>query len=78
MLFRSRDLESQAQNRSFHVVERTRTSAKCFENVKCRCKTIVFHRQICKFVTYLLPSSSKFASKLPNIFNLHRDGTPLI
>ena len=52
---------TQLQNRSFHVVERTRTSAKCRKNEKCTCKackTNVFHRQICKFVTFLLPSSS--------------------
>ena len=42
---------TQLQNRSFLVVERTRTSAKCP-------KTIVFHCQICKFGTFLLPSSS--------------------
>ena len=31
-----------------------------FKNEKCTCtacKTIVFHHQICKFVTFLLPSS---------------------
>ena len=43
---------TQVQNRSFHVVERTRT----FQNVKRlkmhvqACKNTVFHRQICKFV----------------------------
>ena len=34
-----------------------------FKNDKCTCKacrTIVFHRQICKFRTFLLPSSSWF------------------
>ena len=103
---------TQLQNRSFHVVERTRTSSKCqkmknarakrakilffivkyanlwgfccrrrrgclsskererLRNVKnedctCKaCKTIVFHNQICKFVTFLLPSSS-WLRKLP-------------
>ena len=37
-----------------HVVERTITSAKC---PKMKRETIVFCRQICKFVTFLLPSS---------------------
>ena len=40
------------------------------------CKTIVFHYQICKFVTFLLPSSS-WLRKLPSISSaasvLHRD-----
>ena len=39
---------TQLQNRSFHVVERTRTSAKMSKNEKCTfkaCKTTVFHRK---------------------------------
>ena len=36
------------------------------ENCTCKaCKSIVFHCQICKFVTFLLPSSS-WLRKLPN------------
>ena len=53
-------LSTQLQNRSFHVVGRTRTSAKCPKIKKCTCKackTIVLHCQICKFVTFLLLSS---------------------
>ena len=73
------------QNRSFHVVERTRTSTKCQKMksarakrakilsfiVKCEkctceaCKNTVFHCKICKFVGFLLPSSS-WLLKLPN------------
>ena len=51
----------QVQNRSFHVVERTRTCAKYEKNEECPSKawkSIVFRRQICKFVTFSLPSSS--------------------
>ena len=50
---------TQLQNRSFHVVERTRMSTKCqkmnVQNVK---KITVFHSKICKFVTLFLPSLS--------------------
>ena len=52
---------TQLQNRSFHVIERTRTSSKCQKMKKCTCKACkntVFHCQICKFVGFLLPSSS--------------------
>ena len=56
---------TQLQNRSFHVVERTRTSTKC-QNMKKACKNAVFHCQICKFVGFLLPSSS-WLLKLPII-----------
>ena len=36
------------------------------EECTCKaCKTIVFHRQVCKFETFLLPSSS-WLLKLPN------------
>ena len=48
---------TQLQNRSYHVVERTRTSAACLKNEICTCKaceTIVFRRHICKFVTFSL------------------------
>ena len=51
----------QLQNRSFYVVERTRTSAKCQKIKKCTCKACkntVFHCQICKFVGFMLLSSS--------------------
>ena len=59
---------TQLQNSSFHVVERTRTSTKCQKLKKCTCKACrntVFHCQICKFVGFLLPSSS-WLLKLPN------------
>ena len=52
---------TQLQNRSFHVVERTRTSSKCQKTKNARAKrakNTVFHCQICKFVTFLLLSSS--------------------
>ena len=60
---------TQLQNRSFHVVERTRTSSKCqmskHERCTCKaCKNTVFYCQICKFVGFLLPSSS-WLLKLP-------------
>ena len=58
---------TQLQNRSFHVVERTRTSSKCQEmkNARAkRAKNTVFHCQKCKFVGFLLPSSS-WLLKLP-------------
>ena len=54
-------LSTQLQNRPFHVEERERTSAKCpkMKNARAkRAKTIVFHCQICKFVTVLLQSRS--------------------
>ena len=52
---------TQLQNWSFHVVERTRTSTKCEKNEICTCnacKNTIFHCQICKFVGFLLLSSS--------------------
>ena len=59
---------TQLQNKSFHVVERTRTSSKCqkMKNSRAkRAKNTVFHCQICKFVRFLLPSSS-WLLKLPS------------
>ena len=60
---------TQLQNRSLHVVEWTRTSSKCQKKKKkctCKaCKNTVFHCQICKFVRFLLPSSS-WLLKFPN------------
>ena len=59
---------TQLQNRSFHVVERTITSSKCqkMKNARVkRAKNTVFHCQICKFVTFLLLSSS-WLLKLPS------------
>ena len=56
------------QNWSFQVAERTRTSTKCQKMKKCTCKACkntVFHCQICKFVRFLLPSSS-WLLRLPN------------
>ena len=61
---------TQLQKRSFHVVERTRVSwmsSKCqkMKNARAkRAKKNVFYCQICKFVTFLLPSSS-WLRKLP-------------
>ena len=51
---------TQLQNRSFQVVENENVF-KMSKHEKCTCKAcknIVFQRQICKFVEYLLPSSS--------------------
>ena len=49
---------TQPQNRSFHIVERTRMC----KNEKCTCQAckiiVLLYCQICKFVTFLLPSSS--------------------
>ena len=49
------------QNRSFHVVERTRTSTKSqkMNNARAKRAKILFC-QICKFVGFLLPSTSWF------------------
>ena len=61
-------LTSCTQLQKFHVVERTRTSTKCEKNEICTCKACkntIFHCQICKFVGFLLPSSS-WLLKLPN------------
>ena len=63
---------TQLQNRSFYVVERTRTSTKCERNEICTCKACkntIFHCQIYKFVGFLLPSSS-WLLKLPSRFLL--------
>ena len=52
---------TQLQNRSFHVVESMRTSSKCqmMKNARAkRAKILFLHCQICKFVGFLLPSSS--------------------
>ena len=49
---------TQLQNRSFHVVERTRTSIKCQKWKMQRAKNTVFRCQIGKFVRFLLRSSS--------------------
>ena len=57
---------TQLQSRSFHVVERTRTSAKWrkVKNARAkRAKLLFFRRQICKFVTFSLTS---WLLKLPN------------
>ena len=53
-------------NRSFHVVERTRTSTRCAKMKYARAKRakLFFYCQICKFVTFLLRSSS-WLLKLP-------------
>ena len=51
---------TQLQKRSFHVVERTRTSTKCqkMNNARAKRAKTVFHCQVCKFVGFLFPSSS--------------------
>ena len=55
---------TQLQNRSFHVVERTKKDEKC----TCKaCKNPVFHCQLCKFVGFLFLSSS-WLLKLPITF----------
>ena len=50
------------ENRSFHIVERTRSLRCCAKMKNARAKRaklyIFFYSQICKFVTFLLPSSS--------------------
>ena len=59
-------LSTQPQNRSFHnITERTRIPEKCpkLKNARTVCQTL--HCQTCKFVTFLLPSSS-WLLKLPN------------
>ena len=66
---------TQLQNNSFHVVERTRRPVKCSKNQKCTCracKTVVFHYQICKFVTFLLPSSRDEWIVYENIYSFVR------
>ena len=49
---------TQLQNRSFHVVERTRTSAKCQKMKYARAKRakllFLIVKYICKFMTFLL------------------------
>ena len=60
---------TQLQSRSFHVVEKTRTSSKCpkLKNARAkRAEILFFYCQICKFVTFLVPSSS-WLLKLSNI-----------
>ena len=58
---------TQLQKRSFHVVERTRTSSKCqkMKNARAKRANTVSRCQICKYVELLLPSSS-WLLKLPN------------
>ena len=58
------------QNRSFHVIERTRTSSKCqkMKNARAKRAKVLFHCQICKFEGFLLPSSS-WLLKLPIIYS---------
>ena len=62
------------QNRSFHV-ERTRTSSKCqnMKNARTKRAKILFFFQICKFVRFLLPSSS-WLPKLPITFFIASGG----
>ena len=59
---------TQLQNRSFHVVERTRTSAKCqkMKNARAKHAKILFF--MVKFVGFLFPSSSCLL-KLPSEVN---------
>ena len=60
---------TQLQNRSFHVVERTRTSSKCqkMKNARAKRAKIMFFIVICKFVVFLLRS---WLLKLPIIYFL--------
>ena len=62
---------TQLQNWSFHVVERTRTFTKCkkMKNARAKRANTVFHCQICKFVGFLLTSSS-WLLKLPIFFDV--------
>ena len=60
---------TQLQSRSFHVVERTKTSSKCpkLKNARAkRAEILFFYCQICKFATFLVPSSP-WLLKLSNI-----------
>ena len=59
---------TQLQKRSFHVIERTRTSSKCqkMKNARAKRAKILFHCQICKFVEFLLLSSS-WLVELPSL-----------
>ena len=59
---------TQLQNRSFHIVERTRTSAKCpkMKNARAkRAKVLFFAVKYANLLTLLLPPSS-WLLKLPN------------
>ena len=59
------------QNRSSHFVKKTRTSIQRqkWKNARAkRAKITVFHCQICKFVGFLLPSSS-WLLKLPYVLD---------
>ena len=49
---------TQLQNISFHVEERMRMSMKYPKMKNARAKRAIFHFQICKSMTFLLPSSS--------------------
>ena len=63
-------LSAQLQKRSFHVIERTRTSSKCQKMKNARAKILCF---IVKFVEFLLLSSSllfKLPSLAPRIPNM--------
>ena len=63
---------TQLQNRSKQVISRRRKNEKVFKmskDDKCTCKACentIFHCQICKFVGFLLPSSS-WLLKLPSV-----------
>ena len=56
---------TELQKRSFHVIERTRTSLIC-QKMKNACANTVFHCQIRKFVGFSLLSSSSLL-KLPSL-----------
>ena len=68
---------TQLQNRSFHVVERTRTSTECqkIKNARAKRAKILFSLQICKFVGFSFPLSS-WLLKLPVVLR-RTDGTDL-
>ena len=62
---------TQLQNRSFHVVERTRTSSKCQKmknSLTKRAKILFFIVKYANLWGFLLPSSS-WLLKLPNVDN---------
>ena len=64
-------LSTRLQNRSFYVVERTRTSEKTYKNENCTCKAcrnIAFYCHICKFVIFLTRLSFCLLNEAPDFF----------
>ena len=56
---------TQLQNRSFHVVKKTKTSMKCVKMARAMRERLLFSIDLCKFVTFLLPSSSVVVAEPP-------------